>query len=73
MVINNLNKSETKILLDTEDLKNAGISINDWIVSPIQNLNKLFINFSEYKNIDIKQFNIYSFKFILFYIVITYT
>ena len=55
MVINNLNKSETKILLDTEDLKNTGISINDWIVSPIQNLNKLFINIPEYKNIDIKR------------------
>ena len=34
MVINNLNKSKIKILLDTEDLKNANIPLNDWIISP---------------------------------------
>ena len=38
MVINNFNKSKIKILLDTEDLRNANIPLNNWIISPTREL-----------------------------------
>lgn len=70
MVINNLKKSEIKILLDIEDLKNAQITLREWMHSPKNNLRKLFKNFPELSNINQKEINIYSYKFITFYIFI---
>lgn len=69
MVINNLKKSEIKILLDIEDLKNAQIPLREWMLSPENNLKKLFKNFPELK-LNQKEIHIYSYKFITFYIFI---
>lgn len=72
MIINNFKKTKIKILLDTEDLKNCNISLDQWIQSPKNNLKKLFHNFPEYKESTPKEIHIYSYKFILFYIFIEY-
>lgn len=70
MVINNLKKSKIKILVDKEDIKNAGIPLINWIRFPERNLKKLLNNIPELKNLNQKTINIYSYKFILFYIFI---
>lgn len=71
MIINTLSSSKAKILLDTEDLKNHDISLQKWLSSPKDCLENLLskhmnINLSSIKNLDI-----YSFKFITFYIILS--
>lgn len=72
MIINNFKKSKIKILLDIEDIKNFKISLNEWLISPEKNLDKILKNFNELKNLIPKELNIYSYKYILFYIFIKY-
>ena len=51
MIINNFKKSKIKILLDIEDIKNFEISLNEWLISPEKNLDKILKNFNELKTI----------------------
>lgn len=70
MIINTLNNSKTKILLDTEDLKNHNISLQDWLLSPKNCLKNLLSKHMDIDISSIKILDIYSFKFITFYIII---
>ena len=72
MIINNFKKSKIKILLDIEDIKNFEISLNEWLNTKKKNLDKILKNFNELKNLTPKELNIYSYKYILFYIFIKY-
>ena len=45
---------------------------DEWLISPEKNLDKILKNFNELKNLTPKELNIYSYKYILFYIFIKY-
>ncbi len=76
MIINNLDNSSIKIIIDEEDLKNNEINLKEWISNPQKTnffLKKLLKNYPEYQylNFDIpKEINIYTFNFKIFYIKI---